>query len=383
MSNARKLAANLPREGSLSNRNLIINGAMQIAQRGLSSTDRNYGSVDRWRNSWHVNQTITQSQESLTVSDTGPFQEGFVKYLRMTQGAADAAATDYLQMAQRIEGKDASSSGWDYKNPNSYLTASFWVRSSVAGTYQIYVQTRSTTDQYYFEEFTVVADTWKKVEFNMPGASTIAIDDDTTSGMEFRIVPYYGTDYTGDRSADEGVWTNYNAAELNTFPQNWCAVSGATFDFTGVQLEVGRSATPYNHTSYQDEMQRCLRYYQYYPYVAEGTPLGIVHGQTMVANRYHWATKILPVPMRTIPSITFESGSGTRLDNKARYVTSNGAHTGQDITPYASTAYIEGWDGISGGRNPGGFTSIVMKAYNEMPSTCYGFQAGFAVDAEL
>ena len=285
-------------DGALSHRNLVINGDMRIAQRGTSSTSTAYRTVDRWRSTWHASQTITQSQETLSSGD--PYDEGFRKFLRMTQGAANSAATDYLQISQRIEGLTVASSGWQFKSSSSYITASFWARSSLAGEYQIYAQTRASTDKYYFKKFNLVANTWTKITCSIAGDSALNIDFDNTSGFEFRIIPYYGTDYTGDRSADEGTWTNYNANELDDFPQDWTASSGATFDVTGVQLEVGDTATPFEHRSYGDELARCQRYYNEFGGVSYS---GIVSGMQQSTTISSGAL-VFPT-MRAAPAIGF------------------------------------------------------------------------------
>ena len=326
-------------------RNLVINGAMQVAQRGTSSTAQNYQCVDRWRNSHHASQTITKSQETLTSGD--PYDAGFRKFLRMTQGAANSVTTDYMQMATRIEGLDIASSGWRYTSSSSHITASFWVRSSLAGEYQIYTQTRSSSgDKYYFKKFNLVADTWKKVTCSIAGDSGIAIDYDNTTGLEFRIVPYYGTDYTGDRSSEEGVWTDYNASELDDFPQNWCATSGATFDFTGVQLEVGDTATDFEHRSYAEELSLCQRYYcQSVP----GSRTAPSQTNEMLFGRGEsYISWTYPVLMRATPSVVTSNDLGA---GSGRYtvaavgnytngvVLRNGPNQYSMLTPSTNSSY--------------------------------------------
>ncbi len=339
--------------GALSNRNLIINGAMQVAQRGTSSTDQNYQCVDRWRNSNHTSQTITKSQETLTSGE--PYDAGFRKFLRMTQGAENSATTDYMQMATRIEGLDIASSGWQYTSSSSHITASFWVRSSLAGDYQIYTQTRSSSgDKYYFKKFNLVADTWKKVTCSIAGDPAIAIDYDNTTGLEFRIVPYYGTDYTGDRSSDEGVWTDYNSNELDDFPQNWCATSGATFDFTGVQLEVGDTATPFEHRSYGEELAKCQRYY-YRDNIASND-----HALSTQANwntTHFFGPYYMPVTMRANPTGSYSALSNFTLyqNSQTRTLTSLSfgastslnsreltSHVSSSITPQGGAGWLRG-----------------------------------------
>jgi hypothetical protein len=246
--------------GALSNRNMIINGAMQVAQRGTSSTSTNYQTVDRWRNGFG-GVTLTQSQEDLTSGE--PFDQGFRSFLRLTQSGSSSAATDYAQISQRIEGLNAATSGWNYKSSGGHVVYSFWVRSSLAGTYYIYMQTRSSSgDGYINVPFTVAANTWTKVTASIAGNSSLNIDNDNTAGIEFRIVPYYGTNYTGSTLPSNTWYYDTSSGELPDYAQNWCGTSGATFDVTGVQLEVGDTATPFEHRSYGDELAKCQRYYE-------------------------------------------------------------------------------------------------------------------------
>lgn len=243
-----------------SRRNLIINGDMRIAQRGTTSTSANYKTVDRFRNGFG-GATLTQSQQALTSGS--PYDEGFRNFLRLTQSGSSSTATDFVQIAQRIQGRTAASSGWNYKSTSSKVTISFWVRSSLAGTYYIYMNTRSGNgDGYINAPFTISADTWTKVTHSFSGnASNIDIDDDNTTGIELRIVPYYGTNYTSSSIASNTWFFSSGSGELPDFAQNWAASSGATFDLTGVQLEVGDIATPFEHRSFAEELALCQAYY--------------------------------------------------------------------------------------------------------------------------
>jgi hypothetical protein len=309
-SKARGLAdlGNVYDDGALSNRNLIINGAMQVAQRGTSSTSANYQTVDRWRNGFG-GVTLTQSQEDLTSGD--PFDQGFRSFLRLTQSGSASAATDYAQISQRIEGLNAATSGWNYKSSGGHVACSFWVRSSLAGTYYIYMQTRSSSgDGYTHVPFTVAANTWTKVTASIAGNSSLNIDNDNTTGIEFRIVPYYGTDYTSSALPSNTWYYSVDSGELPDFAQNWCATSGATFDITGVQLEVGDTATPFEHRSYGDELARCQRYY----YEAELTTAWF-NDASLNINDFSVQSIPFPVSMRAKPTATG--------DMSTNWVTSN------------------------------------------------------------
>lgn len=298
-----------------SRRNLIINGDMRIAQRGTTSTSANYQTVDRWRNGFG-GATLTQSQQALTSGS--PYDEGFRNFLRLTQSGSSAAASDYVQIAQRIEGLTAATSGWNYKSTSSKVTISFWVRSSLAGTYYIYMNTRSSSgDGYINAPFTLTADTWTKVTQSFSGnASNVNIDNDNTSGIEFRIVPYYGTNYTGGSISSNAWYFGTGSGELPNFAQNWAASSGATFDVTGVQLEVGSQATPFEHRSFGEELSLCQRYF-YKEVRTSGALFGFVGFADNSTTAY--IQHIYPVSMAGQPTL---STTGTAGDYSIR-VTGN------------------------------------------------------------
>lgn len=294
--------------GGSDTKNLIINGAMQVAQRGTTSTLANYQTVDRFRNGFG-GVSLTQSQETVATGDA-PFQAGVRKFLRLTQTAAGNAATDYAQISQRIEGLTAGASGWDCTSSDSYITVSAWVRSSLAGTYYLYLQTRSSTDAYINMPFTVSANVWTKIEFVISGNSGCFIDYDNTAGIECRFVPYYGTNYTSSSVSSNSWYFDVTGGELPDFSQNWCGTSGATFDITGVQLEVGNVATPFEHRSYGEELALCQRYFftvgrdggnttNYMFGGIESTTGGAVGGLAF------------PNTMRAIPSVS--AGSGVKI----------------------------------------------------------------------
>ena len=121
---------------NLSNRNLIINGAMQVAQRGTSSTANDY-LIDRFRFSYGgTDEAPTQAQVDI-ASGTTPYTLGFKKALKITNGnqTSGAGAADDVSVSQNIEGQNLAQSGWDYTSSSSFITLSFWVKSSVAQTF--------------------------------------------------------------------------------------------------------------------------------------------------------------------------------------------------------------------------------------------------------
>ena len=250
---------------NLSNRNLVINGAFQVAQRGTSSTTNGYGSVDRFRVYYNGNDEAPTHAQADVASGTTPYTLGFRKSYKITNGnqTSGAGAADASNIMTTIEAQDVATSGWNYTSASSFITLSFWVKSSVAQNFYGYVLSADGTEQRYpYETGSLSADTWTKVTKTIPGNSNIQIDNNNGGGLEINISPFWGTD-----STDSGVSLNAWAAHSSSTrtpdsTSTWYTTNDATFEITGVQLEVGSVATDFEHRSYGQELQLCKRYYE-------------------------------------------------------------------------------------------------------------------------
>jgi hypothetical protein len=279
----------MPSAGPLSNRNLIINGAMQVAQRGTSSTATGYGTVDRWKDA-SSGGSITQSQQALTTGD--PYNEGFRNFYRLANTTGTTGAGDTREISTNLEAQDIANSGWQYTSSTSYLTLSFWVRASVTQTYYGTFRTNDSAVYDYGFSFALTADTWTKVTKTIPGNSNLVFNNDNGQGLKLALVPFYGTNYT-DSGYTLDAWAATSAgSQLPDFTTTWANTTGATFDVTGVQLEVGSVATPFEHRSYGDELARCERYYQ----VIKGGAGAFTSNAAFIAMNFS--------PMRATPTFT-------------------------------------------------------------------------------
>ena len=297
-------------------RNLIINGAMNVAQRGTSSTSNGFYSVDRFGIYFTgVDENPTQAQVDV-ASGTGPYTSGLRKALKITNGnqTGGAGAGDYIYISYKIESQDMAQSGWNYTSTSSFITLSFWVKSSVAQTFYGYLKTPDGTGQgYRFETGSLSADTWTKVIVTAPGDSDIQFDTDSTAnsiamGMELVIAPWFGTNYTAQTSDTPlGEWFDYSsgATRMRDMTSTWYTTNDATFEITGVQLEVGSQATSFEHRSAGDELALCQRYYYIF---ADGRE----DSQMATGFAYHSnqpeITLNYPV-MRGSPSLVHPSGT--------------------------------------------------------------------------
>ena len=290
-----------------SNRNLIINGAMQFAQRGTSGTANGFTSVDRFQVVLGgAEELATSSQHALTSSDSGPWEEGFRNSYHVQNGnqTGGAGAGDHAYVQYVIEAQDLANSGWDYTSASSYITLSFWVKCSTAGLQYAYFYCPDGTAQgYSFSLGNLSANTWTKVTAKIPGNSNLTFNNDNGGGMYIYWGPYWGTTYT-DSGNTLNTWAAYSSTSRTPdFPSTWWITNDATFELTGVQLEVSDHATDFEHRSYGDELARCERYFQ---------KVDVRKTTGSSGYRYMYEeTFVLKTDMRTSPSLHTSSGYGS------------------------------------------------------------------------
>ena len=252
---------------NLSNKNLIINGAMQVAQRGTSSTSVGYQTVDRIQTYTNgVDEAPTQAQVDV-ASGTTPYTQGFRKAFKITNGnqTSGAGGADYIIFRHKIEAQNVANSGWNYTSTSSFVTLSFWVKASVAQNYYFSLLSSDETLQNFpMETGSLTANTWTKITKTIPGAANVQFDNDNGIGIELDWWPFAGTDYTANGVA-LNTWAAFAAG--TRFPNHtstWYTTNDATFEITGVQLEVSDHATDFEHRSFGQELALCQRYYQQY-----------------------------------------------------------------------------------------------------------------------
>ena len=245
----------------VANRNLVINGAFRVAQRGTSSNSTGFQTVDRFSNSFGGNSgNLTQDVYNLTAGSPDPRHEGFYKALRVTNAGQNADNAGYGYLYHPIEAQDVVSSGWRFGSSSSYLTLSFWIRTSVAQDYNFAFFTHDGTQKEYNFVESLSAGVWTKVVKTIPGDSGITINNDNGLGMQLYWYYYIGPNYTSGNSINQ--WQTHSGYTTRPDMANtWWTTSNATFEITGVQLEVGSVATDFEHRRYADELRSCQRYY--------------------------------------------------------------------------------------------------------------------------
>ena len=317
-------------QGSLSHRNIMVNGAMNVAQRGVSSTSTGFGCVDRFQVSYSgTDEAPTQAQASV-ASGTTPYSLGFRKLFKITNGnqTSGAGATDHIQTVYAIEDQDLSTSGWNYTSSSSYVTLSFYIKSSIAQNFYFYLQSDNGSQyRYVMETGSLSADTWTKVTKTISGNSNIVLNSDNGVGMYLVYSLFDGTDRTGTRPLN--AWAALdNTSRTPDQTSTWYTTNDSTWEITGVQLEVGPVATPFEFRSFGDELARCQRYYQQLR-LPEDYATGI-------SNSYIYRSYYLPVTQRA-------TGTGTVVSQCRYYSSSSGANfTPSDILPRIDTLTVRG-----------------------------------------
>ena len=305
MSKARELAnlGNAYSDGALSNRNLIINGAMQVAQRGTSFTtgSSNMYTLDRWRSQG------TYDTESLTIEQSTDAPDGFGNSLKITVSTAESTgdAQDYHMVTQKFEGQNLTQLNYGSSSAST-MTFSFWVKASIAQTYCVSLY-QTNGNKHYSQTYTVnAANTWEYKTVSISGNTANAIAFDNSGELEVGFMLGAGTYYSSGSNDFWGGAAHFAAGANHTF----MTTANATLQITGVQLEVGDTATPFEHRSYGDELARCQRYFQRFGGGATTGRMGLGawNNSTSADICVH-----LTHEMRAIPSVTAVQG-GRILD---------------------------------------------------------------------
>ena len=318
-------------------RNIIINGAMQVAQRGTSSTSTGYATVDRImvRTNNLDQLAFTQSQSSTVPSGEG-FSNSF-KFEVTTQETA-LSGGEYANIQHRIEAQNLQSLAYGTSNAKK-ATLSFWVRSSLTGKYSVLFfaedDTRSNTQSFTISS----ADTWEHKTITIDGDTTGVIDNNNGSGININFQLAAGSDYAGTPHSGWGAY-----AETDDFAfsdqVNFIAQTG-TFYLTGLQFELGSQATPFEHRSFGEELALCQRYFDTSSadiWYFQPEQLGSGFGRAFIP---------FTVTMRSTPTMTIShnntsySAVGTQFDGNT-YVTSylNGMSNNNYITSWSADAEL-------------------------------------------
>ena len=293
------LIGNINAGGGSSNRNLIQNGNFVVAQRGTSFSN------------------VTSSQFcldrfSVDVGGGGAFNvtqdtsapEGFEKSLKIEVNTADSSigAGDSYRVTQAIEGQNTAQVELGASTAKA-MALSFYVKSSVTGTYGVGLANNAETENFVAEYTISSANTWEKKTINIPVRTSGTWLTDNSVGIGVRWDLGSGTDYNGTA----GQWQTTSAKVYRTSScVNLIATGSATWFLTGVQLEVGQNPTSFEHEPFATTLHKCSRYYQQ-------VTTGENNGPIALATAYSSSQVSIPIPlrpeMRATPTVDVESGS--------------------------------------------------------------------------
>jgi len=255
-----------PTAGSFGRRNLIDNGGMRVAQRATSVTGIQNNTegclvVDRFHvtfgNGGGYNTVLTGAASSEVPN------VGFTSSFKLTVTTNDTIeANEYLTISQGLENRTLKGSGWNYRDPNSKLVLSFWARTSVGGTYSVTARNWESFENplYISQTIDLEANVWKHNILTIPGHPKVNFNFDNTHGLSLRW--YLAAGPERDNSTVGMGWTSGSGFQAHDGQVDWAATNGATFNLTGVQLEVGDTATPFELRSWDDELRDCSYFYQ-------------------------------------------------------------------------------------------------------------------------
>jgi len=285
---------------SAGRKNMIINGAMNVAQRGTSAFTANGDfPVDRW--SMISNATDFTTTQSSTV----PTGKGFNKSIKIQPTATKSPSNStYARIGYSVEGYDGAGLCWGTSGAKS-ATISFWVRASVAGIYSIAVKNATGNRSICFEYTIDSADTWEYKTITVPGV-TDGTWEQTTSRFCFIDVWQAGG---GTETSTIGTWQNTNV-NMSSNQVNLFTSTSNTFYITGVQLEVGSVATEFEHRSYGEELALCQRYYQ-----RKDLPMNGVVGVAYDNGTHLYADWHFHTLMRDTPTLTNDGAMGNVAGN--------------------------------------------------------------------
>jgi len=306
MSKAAELAnliGNINAGGGGANKNVIINGAMNVAQRSTSETGigatAGYYTVDRFQIA--VGGTATAGR--LTMSQDSSAPEGFANSVKLDCTTADTsiAAGETLRLVSVLEGQNLQTFKKGTSNANPWAL-SFYVKGNASATYVVELYDLDNV-RHVAKTFNVTTD-WTRVELSFPADTIGSLDDDNAGSLQVTWWLHSGTDFTsGTLPATWASVTNTNrAGGLST---SFYDSTDRTFFITGVQLEVGQNPTEFEHEPIERTLHKCYRYY----YRESFGGIGI--GSSYANGAWNYVGMIMPVTMRADPTASYSGGTGS------------------------------------------------------------------------
>ena len=279
-------------------KNLIINGDMKIAQRSTSATGQSgYIAVDRFR---CVGGSDAVDELSLTHAQVTDAPDGFGNSYKITVSTPETtlAADEMIRIEHRMEGQNLQHLKKGTSNAEA-VTLSFWIKGSVTGTYIVNIHD-SDNARNIAKSYTInSANTWEYKTITFAGDTTGALDNDNAQSLTLYWYLGAGTNFTSGTLGTS--WSAFTKANVAVGQTDILTTSGATWQITGCQLEVGDSASDFEFVPYDMELARCQRYY----FVSDSTEVNYRYRSgSAVTTSYRPAPAFFPVTMRAAPTVT-------------------------------------------------------------------------------
>lgn len=291
---------------SAGRKNLVINGDLRLWQRATSatlnnSTSQTYKTADRWSHYHQTDGAVTESQ-----STDVPAGAGFYYSLKHEVSTADTsiASGQYHTHRYGIEGHDVAHLMWGTSQAKT-ITVSFWAKSSVPGDYGFCIRPGANFSRFYVDTLTISeVNIWKKYSFTVPGCTDGTWEKTTSVGLEVQISHSMGSTYT---TSTLRQWTSSLVVSPTT-QVNWMATVGNTWYITGLQVEVGKNATDFDHRPVGQELALCQRYYYRIQPTNQYSAFcnGWNDGTTTSRGVIHF-----PITMRTRPTTLEQTGTAS------------------------------------------------------------------------
>ena len=292
--------------GQLSHRNIIINGACMVAQRGTSTssvTSSGYYACDRQKTQISYGGTWTVSQSTESPSDNG---FGYSMKYDCTATRTSLAEYSYLQHYYRVEGQDLQNICKGTSNAKE-LTLSFWVKTNKTGTYNLELIDQDNS-RIVTKSYTVSDTNWNKYVVTFPADTTGSFANDNEVSLDIGWWLVAGSAFVS--GSNQTTWAAFSQGVRAPSNVNLADSTSNEWYITGIQLEIGSIATSFEHRSYVEEVQRCRRYFQKFAAVGDHYHFGVARAESNTAR----TGLAIPVPMRTYPTVTCNGSRTFRGD---------------------------------------------------------------------
>jgi hypothetical protein len=286
-------------------RNIVINGAMNVAQRSASvaglGAGSAYATLDRYRTA-----VGAASAGRFTMAQIADGPAGFANCLKITTTTADTsiAAGENLQIVTRFEGQDVQQLQKGTATAKQ-VTVSFYVKGNATATYtcelQDYDNGRSIQQAFG------VTTAWNRIELTFAADTSDPFDDDNAGSLGLAFWLHGGSTYTGGTFSSNAWKDTVDNTRLSDSQTSIFDATSRTFFLTGIQMEIGDTATDFEHRSYVEELTLCQRYFrQWGPYGNTMLGMGLTYNAT---NVHRWGIELIP-PMRAAPTGAFSGTCG-------------------------------------------------------------------------